>query len=64
MEVTTALVLRSRNVGISKSSTTAARRNPTAADWQRWKPAIAARYKNATVRMMVLEMEAEQLHVT
>jgi hypothetical protein len=64
MELTTDLAVRSRPVSPIIDSTLKSRRHPTPADWQRWRPMIAARYKNVTARMMILEMEAEQLHVT
>lgn len=51
--------LNSRN-----SLVTTSRPRPTKADWQRWKPMIMKRYKIATVRMLVAEINAEDLEVT
>jgi hypothetical protein len=64
MELTTDLVANPRQASTTIGTTTAARRYPTTADWQRWKPTIAARYKTVPARVIIREIDAEHLFVT
>jgi prophage tail gpP-like protein len=64
MELTADLAMRSRPFVVIADSIVEARRHPTNADWQRWRPIIAMRYKSVPARVIIQEMKAEYPFVT
>jgi hypothetical protein len=64
MELATNLVLRSKSDSVTTLGVPRAQRQPTTLDWQRWRPAIEARYKSEPARILIGEMNADGLLVT
>jgi hypothetical protein len=58
------LVVRSKPNRVTTGFAPRAHRHPTPADWQRWQPMIAARYKGVPARVLVAEMTVDGLQVT
>ena len=64
LELTPGPVKCSKCDGATASLDMIERRRPTSADWQRWAPTIATRYKVMPARVLIQEMNADNLLVT